>query len=174
MGFIFIIQAWGQAPQWGKKAKNGVNKEKYRLAKRAERYSGEGERAAEPGDMPLIPPFHDTRFWYYALIGQMSSCWQIRGAVDSIALFQYPAPTIREKILLRHWFRASNTNFFVRLFVYHSAPRTAKSMPVICCRKKKNHSKYGAINYVTFTKRLTCKPTFKRYSIVITLPSKPW
>ena len=85
-----------------KKAKNGVNKEKYRLAKRAERYSGEGERAAEPGDMPLIPPFHDTRFCYYALIGQMSSCWQIRGVVDSIALFQYPAPTIGEKVLLRH------------------------------------------------------------------------
>ena len=33
---------------------------------------GEG-RAVEPGDMPLVPPFHDTRFWYHALIGQMSS-----------------------------------------------------------------------------------------------------
>ena len=32
------------------------------------------------------------------LIGQMSSCRQIRGAVDSIALFQCHAPTIREKI----------------------------------------------------------------------------
>lgn len=32
-----------------------------------------GERAQEPGDMPLMPPFHDTRFWYDALIGQMSS-----------------------------------------------------------------------------------------------------
>ena len=61
-------------------------------------YSGEGEWAAEPGVMPLMPPFHDVRFWYLALIGQMSSCWQIRGAVDSIALFQYHAPTIREKI----------------------------------------------------------------------------
>ena len=26
-----------------------------------------------------MPPFHDTRFWYRVLIGQMSSCWQIRG-----------------------------------------------------------------------------------------------
>ena len=34
---------------------------------------GWGERAVEPGDMPLVPPFHDTRFWYHALIGQMSS-----------------------------------------------------------------------------------------------------
>ena len=32
-----------------------------------------GERVQEPGDMPLMPPFHDTRFWYDALIGQMSS-----------------------------------------------------------------------------------------------------
>ena len=30
-------------------------KEKYRLAKRAQRWSGEGERVAEPGDMPLMP-----------------------------------------------------------------------------------------------------------------------
>ena len=33
---------------------------------------GEGERAAEPGDLPLITPFHDPIFWYHALIGQMS------------------------------------------------------------------------------------------------------
>ena len=31
----------------------------------------ERERAAEPGDMPLMPPFHDTKL-YHALIGQMS------------------------------------------------------------------------------------------------------
>ena len=48
---------------------------------------GGGGRAVEPGDMPLVPPFHDTRFWYHTLIGQMSSRWQIRGAVDSIVLF---------------------------------------------------------------------------------------
>ena len=33
---------------------------------------GGGGKAAEPGDMPLMPPFHDTRFWCLALIGQMS------------------------------------------------------------------------------------------------------
>ena len=33
---------------------------------------GGGGKAAEPVDMPLMPPFHDTRFWYHALIGQMS------------------------------------------------------------------------------------------------------
>ena len=45
-----------------------------------------------------MPPFHDTRFWNDALIGQMSLCWQIRGAVDSIVLFQCQAPTIWETI----------------------------------------------------------------------------
>ena len=38
--------------------------------------------------MPLMLLFHDTRFWYHALIGQMSSFWRIRGAVYSIVLFQ--------------------------------------------------------------------------------------
>ena len=38
-----------------------------------------------------MPPFHDTRFWNDALIGQMSLCWQIRDAVDSIVLFQCQA-----------------------------------------------------------------------------------
>ena len=32
------------------------------------------EKSAEPGDMPLMSLFHDTRLWYHALIGQMSSC----------------------------------------------------------------------------------------------------
>ena len=57
----------------GEKAKSG-QREKNRRAERAKRWTGEGERAAEPGDMPLISPFHDTRFWYHALIGQMASC----------------------------------------------------------------------------------------------------
>ena len=52
-----------------------------------------GERAQEPGDMPLMPPFHDTRFWYDALIGQMSSRRQMRGPVNSIALIQYHTPS---------------------------------------------------------------------------------
>ena len=50
---------------------------KYRRAKRVERWiwgGGGGERAAEPEDMLLMPPFHDTRIWYHALICQMSSC----------------------------------------------------------------------------------------------------
>ena len=46
----------------------------------------------------LMTPFHDTRFWYHALISQMSSCWQIHGAVDSNMLFQRHTPTIWETI----------------------------------------------------------------------------
>ena len=57
-----------------------------------------GGMGGEAWSQLLMPPFHDTRFWYLPLIGQISSCWQVRGAVDSIALFQYHAPTIREKI----------------------------------------------------------------------------
>ena len=52
-----------------------------------------GERVQEPGDMPLMPPFPDTRFWNDVLIGQMSSRWQMRSAVDSIALIQYHTPS---------------------------------------------------------------------------------
>ena len=36
-------------------------------------------------------------FWYHALIGQTSLCLQIRGAVDSIALFQCHVPIIRKQ-----------------------------------------------------------------------------
>ena len=27
-----------------------------------------GDGAMEPGDMPLMLPFHNTRFWYHALV----------------------------------------------------------------------------------------------------------
>ena len=85
--------------------------------------------------MPLMPPFHDTRFWYHA-----------RGAVDSIALILISHSYNLGKNFLKHGFRANNTNFFPGLFAYPSAPRRAKNIPVICCKKKKKkkHSKYRA------------------------------
>ena len=49
------------------------------------------------------------------LIGQMSSCRQIRGAVDSIALFQCHAPTIREKIFENADFEQATDKFFCDL-----------------------------------------------------------
>ena len=42
------------------------------------------------------------------------------------------------KDFLKHGFRASNTNFYARPFTYPSAPRRAKNMPVICCKRKRS------------------------------------
>ena len=47
---------------------------KERGEKNIERGTGVGEGTAEPGDMPFMPPFHDTRSWYHALIGQSAQC----------------------------------------------------------------------------------------------------
>ena len=65
----------------GKRQKNEVKWGKYvNIGERSESSGGFGgggggwERAAEPEDMLLMPPFHDTRIWYHALICQMSSC----------------------------------------------------------------------------------------------------
>ena len=83
---IHLRLAWDQALQWGKMQKTGSNRKDSSERGEPSGWIGNGERAAEPGDMPLMPPFHDSRFWCHALIGQMPSCWQIRSAVDSIAL----------------------------------------------------------------------------------------
>ena len=70
--------------------------------KNHQRWIVEGERAAEPGDMPLIfwrclsmIPDSGIILW---LVKLMSSCWRIRSAIDSIAVFQYQTPTIQENI----------------------------------------------------------------------------
>ena len=96
---------------------------------------------------------------------------------DSRCCWQYRALSISRsynsgKDFLKHGFGACNTNFFARLFAYPSAPRRAKNMPVI---KEKEAFKIWSFSYtplwqsaVTFTKRLTYKRTFKRYSIVTT------
>ena len=66
--------AWDQAQQWRKKAKMGLNRKNMgKQIKESLVVAWGGKRVQEPGDMPLMPPFHDTRFWYDALIGQMSS-----------------------------------------------------------------------------------------------------
>ena len=90
----------------------------------------------------LKQPFHDTRFWYHALIGlfmltDSSCCWQYRALSISCSYNL-------GKDFLKHRFWARNTNFFARLFAYPTAPGRAKNIPVICCEKKKKHSKYEA------------------------------
>ena len=104
--YIIKRNSLGPAFAVGKKTKSGLKWEKYRRAKRAQRRPGGGEGTTEPGDMSLMPPFHDTRFWYHALIGQMSSCWQIRALSKS-----------------RSYYSGNNTNF--------SAPRREKNVSVI-------------------------------------------
>ena len=134
--------AWNQAPHvcggGGGTQKTGSN---------SPAVAWGGERAAKPGDMPLMPSFHNTRFWYHALIGEMSSCWQIRGAVDSIGLISISHSYNLGKDFLKHGFRASNTNSFPGLFAYPSASRRAKNIPVICCKKKKEAFKIWSFSY---------------------------
>ena len=127
-----------------------------------------------------------SRPWCHILVS--CSDWSnVFMLTDSWCCWQYRALSISRSYNLgkdfsKHGFRASNTNFFARLFTYPSAPKRAKNIPVICCKKKKKHSKYGAfltlfcnkLQSHYFTKRLTYKPTFKRYSIVITLLPKVW
>ena len=120
---IFSISDWPNldslepAPQWGKRAKNRVNKEKA-VAWRGKRRGG-GD-VAEPRDVSwcchsVIP------FWW-----QMSSCWQIRCTVDSITLFQYHAHTIREKILKdeRGWIGGINAFLQALPFLFPRLPLT--------------------------------------------------
>ena len=65
--------AWDQAWQWEEKAKKRGQIGKISGSEASGAVSW-GGWAVEPGVMPLMPPFNDTRFWYLALIGQMSSC----------------------------------------------------------------------------------------------------
>ena len=108
----------------------------------------------------------------------MIKCQHVFMLTDSWCCWQYRALSISRsynsgKDFLKHGFRACNTNFFAKLFAYPSAPRRSKNMPVI---KEKEAFKIWSFSYytplrqstVTFTKRLTYKPTFKRYSVLIT------
>ena len=63
--------AWDQAPQWG----------------RGKKWDEGGGKGGEPGDGHA---FDSLPFHRYALISQMSQCWQICGAVDTrnIMLFR--------------------------------------------------------------------------------------
>ena len=86
--------------------------------------------------------------WYQILVS--SSGWSnVFMLTNSRCCWQYRALPISRscnsgKDFLKHRYQASNANFFARLFTYPSAPRRAKKMPVICYKKKKKYSKYGA------------------------------
>ena len=134
--YLLYRVAWDQAWQWGEKAKKRGQIGKISASEASGAVSW-GGWAVEPGVMPLMPPFNDTRFWYLALIGQMSSCWHSR------CCWQHRSLSISRsynsgKDFLKHGFRASNRNFYARPFTYPSAPRRAKNMPVICCKRKRS------------------------------------
>ena len=81
----------------GEKGKKRAQIGKISASEGSQVVSWGGGKGGKAWRQSLMPPFHDTRFRYHALIGQMSSCWQIRGAVDSIVYFQYNAHTIRKR-----------------------------------------------------------------------------
>ena len=145
----------------------------------------EGERAAEPGDMPLIfwrclsmIPDSGIILW---LVKLMSSCWRIRSAIDSIAVFQYHTPTIQESIF-------ENTDFEQAIQIFLQAQdfwlilRLQEEQKICLWTVTKrtqsiqNTSSFSCTllwsTTVTFKKQLTYKPTFKRHNIVITPPPK--
>ena len=74
----------------------------------------------------------------------MSSCWRIRSAIDSIAVFQYHTPTIQESIF-------ENTDFEQAIQIFLQAqdfwliPRLQEEQKICLwtvAKKKTKHSKY--------------------------------
>ena len=93
--------AWDQSSQLGKKAKNGVKW--YRRAKRAQRLLGDGERAAEPGDMPvsgimlwLAKPLYVYRFAVLYRALSMSRSYYSETIQISLLDFAHPSAPRRE------------------------------------------------------------------------------
>ena len=155
----------------GEKGKKRAQIGKYRQAKGAKWYPGEVEREAKRGDSlwclrSMIPDFGIMLWLVKCLHVDRFAVLLTVSCTFNITRIQFG------KDFLKHGFRERNTNSFARLFAYPSAPRRAKNMPVI---KEKEAFKIWSFSYtplwqstITFTKRLTYKPTFKRYSIVTT------
>ena len=79
------------------------------------------------------------------------------------------------KRFFKHEVRASNTNFFARLFAYPSAPRRAKTMPVTCCKKKKKHSKFHQAFFSAASKAcLQAPPPFPLPRLPLGLQCGDW
>ena len=133
---------WDQALQWGKKAQGQIRKISVSETSRVVAWGGgKGGGAwghAFNADIPL-----------YQILVSCSDWSNVFMLTDSRCCWQYCAISISRsynsgKDLLKHRFRASSTNLFARLFAYPLTPRRAKNIPLICCKKKKKHSKYRA------------------------------
>ena len=120
-----FVKAWDQA-----------------LQRRGRREGGKGGEAGRgKGGEAWLYAFDTAVPWYHALIGQ------IRSAVDSIAIFQNHAPSIREMTFLKQGFRASNANFGARLFAYRLAQRKYICLWSIAKRK----SSIQNIDFITLS-----------------------
>ena len=95
----WFLLAWVQAPQWEERS----NKEnKYRRARRVERWIGEGERAAEPGDMHAFDDWSNV-----FMLTDSRCCWQYRALSVSRSCNS-------GKDFWKHGFRASNWQISLR------------------------------------------------------------
>ena len=135
--------AWDKASQWGKRQQRGSNRKNSGEWRELSGCLGRGK-----GWRSL-----ETCLWCSRSVipdsGIMLRLANVFMLTDSWCCWQYHVLSISHsynsgKDFLKHGFWASNTNFFARLFTYLSALRRAKNVPVICCKKKKKHSKYGA------------------------------
>ena len=117
--------AWDQAPQWVKRPKTGWKQKtkKNGQAKQAKGWTGEGERAAEPGDIWCCPSMKADCGIMLDLIGQMSQCWQICDTVDSIRETQTQILSNQYKFLCETF------------CISHGSKKSKKY--VVCCKKKK-------------------------------------
>ena len=98
----WFLLAWGLGPSSAVGGK--VNKEnKYRRAKRVERWIGEGERAAEPGDMHAFDDWSSV-----FMLTDSRCCWQYRALSVSRSCNS-------GKDFWKHGFRASNLQISLRL-----------------------------------------------------------
>ena len=144
------------------------------MGERSEPSGGLGRGKGRPSDMPLMSAFHDTRFWYHALIGQMASCWLVRGAVDSIAFFQCHAPTIRKKILLKQGFRASKQISLGDFSLIARRQEEQKMCLWSVAERKTKHSKYHITHSVISYGHISKAIDHKRLNGIISLPPKAW
>ena len=100
---------------------------------------GKGSRAWRHA-FNLTLPFHDTRFWYHSLIGQInvfmltdSQCY-----IDSIAVFQYHTPTIQE-IFLKTRISNKQYKFFCKLKTFGLSLGSKKSKKYVYELLQKEH-----------------------------------
>ena len=134
----FIVQCrisynLGPGSAVGEKGRKRGQIGKISASERSQVVSWGGGKGGGAWRQSLMPPFHDTRFRYHALIGQMSSCWQIRGAVDSIVYFQYNAHTIRKRFFKTRISRTQH-KFLCETFRLSFGSKTSKKY---ACDKRK-------------------------------------